>query len=113
MAHQVFVGITQEVVAVGLVARQIQHFKVADEVAQAVHHVFAAAELVGVVEVGLVNYALQVVGGGDFGDDLVELVADFLVVFQRGDVGEGTACGDVYQAAVVLPCFVGDVFEKQ
>ena len=57
MAHEVFIGVTQQVVALGAVAAEVERGIVEDghQVAEAVHHLLALAELVGVVEVGDIN----------------------------------------------------------
>ena len=93
VAHQVFVGVAEQVVALGAVAAEVESRVVedGDEVGEAVHHLLALAELVGVVEVGDVDHALEVVGLGELGDDLVDLVADLLVALQRDHVGEAAA----------------------
>ena len=76
MPHQVFVGVTQDVVVVGAVPGEIEGgvFKDGDQVGEPVHHLLAAAELGGVVEVREIR---ELVGVGQRGDDLlVDLVAD-------------------------------------
>jgi hypothetical protein len=50
-----------------------------------------------VVEVGLVDDALEVVGLGQPADDLVDLVADLLVALELHHVGEAAALGDLDQ----------------
>ena len=74
--HQVFVGVAEDVVAVGAVLGEVERrvLEDGDEVGEPVHHLLAAAELGGVVEVRQVG---QLVGIGQRGDDLlVDLVAD-------------------------------------
>src|ERR1017187_8357336 len=76
VAHEVFVGVTQDVVAVGAVLAEVEGgvFEYGDQVGEAVHLFFAAAELVAFVEVGHVGEA---VGFLEWRDDfLVDLVAD-------------------------------------
>ena len=53
VAHEIFIGITQNVVAVGSVLAEVERLVLenGDQVGEAVHHLLAAAELVGVVEV--------------------------------------------------------------
>ncbi|MNC37075.1 hypothetical protein D3C76_1543090 [compost metagenome] len=66
MAHQVFVSITQDVVALGAVTAKIQTRRVedADQVGQAVDHLLALAELLLVVEIGHVDDASEVISLG-------------------------------------------------
>ena len=115
VAHQVFVGVAQQVVALGAVAAEIELRLVEDrhEVGEAVHHLLALAELVGVVEVGDVDHALEVVRLGELGDDLVDLVADFLVALERDHIGETAALGHVEQGVLLAGVLVGDVFHEQ
>ena len=63
VAHQVFVGVAQDVVAFGAVLREIERLVLedGDQVGEPVHHLLAAAELGGVVEVRHVG---QLVGVG-------------------------------------------------
>ncbi len=67
VAHEVFVGVAEQVVALGAVAAKVERRVVedGDEVGEPVHHLLALAELVGVVEVGDVDHALEVVGLGE------------------------------------------------
>ena len=76
VAHEVLVGVAQDVVAFGAVFGEVEGFvfEDGDEVGEAVHHVFAGAELVVVVEVRHVG---QLVGIFERGDDLrVDQIAD-------------------------------------
>ena len=66
-----------------------------------------------VVEVGDVDHALEVVGLGELGDDLVDLVADLLVALERHHVGEAAALGHVEQVVLLAGGLVGDVFHEQ
>jgi hypothetical protein len=81
MAHEIFIGIAQNVVALGAVLAEIKLRPVEDshEVGEAIDHFLAAAELVSIVEVGDIDVALEVVGLGELGDDLVDLIADLFV----------------------------------
>ena len=57
--HQVFVGVAEDVVALGAVLREVERrvLEDGDQVGEPVHHLLAVAELVGVVEVGEVDDA--------------------------------------------------------
>jgi len=92
VAHQVFVGVAQQVVALGPGAAEVQVREDRDELGEAVLHLLALAELLLVVEVSQVDDLLQAVGLGQPADDLVDLVADLLVALQRDHVVERTAC---------------------
>jgi hypothetical protein len=113
VAHQVVVGVAQDIVAVRSVFREIQRrmFEDGDQVGQALDLFLAVAELGGIVEVGKVG---ELVGFGQRGNDVfVDLIADVGLALQgdhvletgavwHGDRGEG--CGSV---------FVADVFDEQ
>ena len=89
VAHQVLVGVAEQVVALGAVAAEVQALEDRHQLGEPVHHLLALAELVLVVEVGDVDRALQaVVGVGQPADDLVDAVADLLVALGRHHVGE-------------------------
>ena len=79
MAHQVLVGVAEQVVALGAGASEVEVVEDRDQLGQPVLHLLALAELLLVVEVGQVDDASQVVGFGELGDDLVDPVADLLV----------------------------------
>jgi hypothetical protein len=66
MAHEVFVGIAQEVIAISAIAVKIQLRLVEDphQIGEPVHHFLAAAQFRRVVEVRLVYDAFQAVGVG-------------------------------------------------
>ena len=78
--HQVFVSIAQQVVAVSSVGSKIKFWFVEDfdELGKTIHHGFAFAKFVVVVEVGDINDSTQVVGGSKFANDDIHLFADVL-----------------------------------
>ena len=111
--HEVFVGIAQDVVALGAVLREIERrvLEDGDEVGEPVHHLLAAAELGGVVEVRHVG---QLVGLGQRGDDLlVDLVADVRLALQRDHVLEAGALGDRDRRIGHARVLVADVLDEQ
>lgn len=97
MAHQVLVGVAEQVVALGAVGGEVQVGEDPDQVREPIHHILAATEPVLVVEVGYVYDALEVVRLGQAADDLVDLVADLLVAAERDHVLEASAFGDLDQ----------------
>ena len=72
VAHQVLVGVPEEVIALGPAPPEVQVAEDRHELGEPVLHLLAFAELLLVVEVGLVDDLLQAVGFGELGDDLVE-----------------------------------------
>ena len=113
VAHQVFVGVAQQIVALGPVGSKIQILENGDEIGEAVHHFLALAQLVGVVEVGHVNHALEIVRLGQPGDDLVHFVANLLVATERNHVCKTAALGDFQQVAFLIGRLVGNIFDEQ
>ena len=110
--HQVLVGVAQQVVALGAVGAKVEALKDGDQLGEAVLHLFARAEFALVVEIGLIDDALEVVGLGEVADDLVDPVADLLVALERGHVGKAAASGH-FDERVRLVGFVRDVLHKQ
>ncbi len=97
VAHQVLVGVAQEVIALGAVAAEIEGgvLENGDQVGEAVHHLLAPAELVGVVEVGDVDHALEHrVRVGQPADDLVDLIANAFIALEGRHIGKTALFGD-------------------
>ena len=113
VAHEVFVGVAQDVVALGAVLAEVERlvFEDGDQVGEAVHHFLAAAELGGVVEVGHVG---QLVGIGQRSDDLlVDLVADVGLAFERHHVLEAGAFGNGDGGVGDAGVLVADVLDEE
>jgi hypothetical protein len=114
MPHQVLIGVAQQVVAAGTVAAEVQPLKDRDQLGQAIHHLLALAQLLFIVEVGDVDRALQAfIGIGKTADQLVDLVADLLVVLELHHVGEAAALGNFDQCIRVASVLIGNVFDEQ
>lgn len=113
--HEVFVGVAQQVVPLGAVAPEIERGIVedGDEIRETVHHVLALAELVRVVEIRHVDHALEVIRLREPADDLVDLVANFLVALERHHVRETPARGDIHEGIRLSRVLVRDVFHEQ
>ena len=111
--HQVFVGVAEDVVAVGTVLREVEGrvLEDGDQVGEPVHHLLAAAELGGVVEVRHVG---QLVGLGQRAEDLlVDLVADVGLALERHHVGEAGAGRDGDRRVGLAGVLVADVLHEQ
>ena len=92
MAHEVLIGIAQNVVPIGAVAGKIQVLKNADKLVQTMHHLRTAAELGGIVEIG--EFRQAVFGSDGFKNFLVELIPKVRTAFKGHHVGKAGA-GDV------------------
>jgi len=112
VAHQVLVGVAEDVVALGAVGAEVEPgvLEDGDEVGEAVDHFLAAPELVGVVEVGEGDDALEIVGVGEPADDLV---ADFLVALERDHIAEAAAGRDLDEGLGLARVAVRDVFDEE
>jgi hypothetical protein len=88
VAHQVLIGVAEQVVALGTAAAEVQVIEDGNQLGQPILHLLALAELLLVVEVGQVDDLLKVIGFGELGDDLVDPVADLLVASKREHVVE-------------------------
>ena len=111
--HEVFVGVAEEVVAVGAVLGEVEGgiLEDGDEVGEALHHLLAAAELVGIVEVRHVG---QLVRLGERPENLlVDLVADVGLALERDHVGKARAFGDADGRVGLAGIPVADVFHEQ
>jgi len=111
--HQVLVGVAEQVVAFCAVGPEVEAVEDRDELGEAVLHLLAAAELVLVVEVGLVNDALKIVGLGQLADNRVDLVADLLVALQGNHVGESAALRDLDDVVLLSGVLVRHVLYEQ
>ena len=114
MTHQVFVGVAQQVVALGAIASEIQPLEDGDQLGEPVHHGLRLAEFFLVIEVGDVDRALQTfVSVRQLSDDFVDAVADLLVALGRDHVGESAAGGNIDQGIGVAGILVGKLFNEQ
>jgi hypothetical protein len=112
VAHQVLVGVTEEVVAFGPAAAEVQVSEDRHELAESVLHFLAFAELLLVVEVGQVNDVLQIVGLGKSADDLVDSIADLLIALQLDHLVKRPAGWHLDQGAGIRLCLVRDVLDE-
>ena len=114
VAHQVFVGVAQQVVALGTVGAKVEtrrRWPPAWKAGPASR--LPAAQPAVVVEVGLVDDALEVIGLGELANDRVDLVADFLVALEPHHVGKAAAVGHVDERVRPAGIFVRDVLHEQ
>jgi len=111
--HQVFVGVTQDIIAVGAVFREIEGriLEDGDQVGEPIHHLLAAAELGGVVEIREIG---ELVGFGQRCDDLlVDQIADVALALEGHHVLEAGASGDGDRRVALAGIFVADVLDEE
>ena len=90
MTHQIFVGVAEDVIALGPVLAEIE-FGAAENVHQAGqprNHLLSVAQLSRIVEFGVVDHATKAVHLSDLGDYLVDLLTDVLGALELHHVGE-------------------------
>ena len=113
MAHQVFVGVAEDVVSLRPVARKIQRrvLENGDQVGERVLLLLARAELAAVVEI---REAAELVGCGERRNDLlVDLVADVRAPLQGHHVREAGPRRHLDRAVGLPGVLVRDVLYEQ
>lgn len=113
VTHQVFVGITKDVVAICAVLAEVERLVLEDrnQVGQPVDDLLTAAEFARVVEIRHIG---QLVGIGQRPDDLlVDLVADVRLALEGDHVLEARAVGNGDRGVGNACVLVGDVFNEQ
>ena len=113
MHHQILVSIAQQVVSLGAVGAEVETVEYGHQLGEPVLHLLAPTEFALVVEVGLIDDALEVVGLGEPADDHVDLVADLLVALQLHHVGETAGGGHFDERVGVAGVLVRDIFHEQ
>jgi hypothetical protein len=110
--HQILVGVTQDVIAVGAVLTEIERpvFKNGDEVGEPLYHLLATAELAGIVEVRHVG---QFVCIGQRADNfLVDPVADVRLALEGDHVFEASAGRDGDRRVRHARVLVADILDE-
>ncbi len=113
MAHQVLVGVTEDVVPVGAVLREVERLVLedGDQVGQPLDLFFAVAEFFAAVEVWKIG---QLIGGGQRRDDLrVDLVANVGRALQSDQIFEAGARWDSDGGVALTGVLVADVLHEQ
>ena len=111
--HEVFVGVTEEVIAVGTVLGKVQGGVLEDgnEIGEPLHHLPAAAELVRIVEVRHLREPVLLRKRAE--NLLVDLVANVGLTLQGHHVREARAGWDTNGCVGFAPVPVADVFHKE
>lgn len=90
VAHQVFVCVTQNIISAGLVGTKIKlrTLEYDDQPGEFVNHLLALAQLGLIVEMGIVDYAAQLIVSsfGQLSDHLIHAFADVFGAFQRNHI---------------------------
>jgi len=113
VAHEVFIGIAEDVVVVGAVLREVQRriFEDGDQVSEPVYHLLAAAKLRCVIEIRKVG---ELIGTRQRGDDLlINLIANVRLALESDHVLEARSLGDGDWRVGNARVLVADVFDEQ
>ena len=114
VAHQVFVGVAQQVVALGAVAAEVQRrSKMATSLESRSTISLPLPSLSSSLKSATSMTPLRSFASASLADDLVDLVADLLVALERDHVGEAAALGHVDQGVRLAGVLVGDVLHEQ
>ena len=116
--HQVLIGITQDVVVLGSVLREIQLglLENANQIAQAIHHRLTFTELVRVIEVREVAACKARIGIDQWLNDLcIDLVANIALALEGDHVLEARSRrnSDWRGKVIRVTVLVGDVLDEQ
>ena len=112
MPHQVFAGVAKDVVAVGAIFGEVERgiLKDGNKAGEPVHHLLAAAELGGVVNVRHVG---ELVGVGQRPENfLVDLITDVTLALERDHILETGARRNRDRRERLTGVFVADVFHE-
>ena len=116
MPHEVFVGIAQDVVAIGPVFREIERLSLedSDKIRQSFDLFHAIAQFDRVVKVGKVRLRKLLVGRRPRGNHLlVDLVANVRLAFERNHRCKAGTLGDFDRRVGLTIELVTDVFDEQ
>lgn len=114
--HQIFVGVAQNIIAIGPVLRKVEGvtLKDPDQVAQPFGFFFPIAQLAGLVEVREIRPVQLVVRRHQGRDDLlVDLVPDIRLALQLSHVPKAAALGDRDRGKRLTGVLVRDVLQEQ
>ncbi|KAF5035102.1 hypothetical protein DSECCO2_589160 [anaerobic digester metagenome] len=113
MPHQVLVGITEQIVALGAVCPEVQAVEDRHQFGEAVLHLFPAPELRLIVEISLVDDPLEPVRLCEPADNLVDLIPDLLVALQPHHIGEASSFRHLDDRVLLPRVLIGDVFYEE
>lgn len=114
VAHKMLVGVSQEVVALGSVPPEVDAFEDGHQLGEPVHHLLALAELLLVVEVREIDGSLQLfVGVRQASYDLIDFIADLLVVLGGDHVCESATCRNREKGTRITSVAVRNVLHEQ
>ena len=111
LTHQVLVGITNDVIAFGLISREIKFWTLEDrnKIGQLINHFFSASQLLLIVKMSNINNTLQVsILVSKAGYDFIHTFADVFLSLQSNKVIKGAA-RPLLRIGIFIVCFIKDL----
>ena len=112
MPHQVFVSVTEQVIALGAVRAEIKRVEDTHQFREPVLHLLPATEFTFIIEISGINDTFEVICLGESCDDFVDFIADFLVALECRHIREPAAFRHDKRARCP-GIFIRDIFHKQ
>ena len=109
-AHQIFVGVSDDVIAFSLVPGEVQFWTLEDgyEIGQLIDHFLTASQFLLIVKMCNINNALQVsIFVSKTGNDLIHALADVLLSLKRNKVIKGAA-RPLLWIGIFIMCLIKD-----
>ena len=117
MTHQIFIGVSKNIIAAGFVLFEIEFIALenSDQPGELIHHFFAAAQLGLVVKMGIVDHTAKIVFPGfcQLGNDFVHFFADVLIPFQRNQIVEAATLRNCNISIFYTLELVRDILHEQ
>ena len=115
VAHQIFVGVSKQIVALCAVLTEVQGWILKDrhQIREAILHLLPLAQLIGIIEVRHIDHAFEIVVLGELRNNLVDLIADLFIAFQCNHIGKSATRRNLNQRIALTRIFVGDVFYEE
>lgn len=111
--HEVFIRIAKKIITVGAILREIEGgtFEDGYEIGETLHHLFATAELIRIVEVRHVG---QLVRPSERSENFfIDLVANVGLAFQGDHVGKAGALRNGDRRVRLASVSIADVFHEK
>ena len=115
MTHQVFVSVSKYIIPFSSVATEIQCriVEYGNKIRETVYHLLPLTQLVRIVKVSNIYYALEVILCCKLADDLVDLIANLLVAFECNHICKATTLWYIEQVSRLACGLIGNVFHEQ
>ena len=89
VTHKILISVTQKIVTLSVRTGEIDILKNSDQVAQRILHGFALTQFVGVIEVCVIDYTLQIIFLCKMTNSLINLLANIGLSFESYQIIKG------------------------